>query len=122
MGKIKDFYQLDAWKESRKLVVMVYKETESFPKEERYGTTGQLRRAVISITANIAEGFGRYHYADKIRFYHQARGSAKEVQNFVLLGKDLGYLRENVASDLWQQTKAVEKLINGLIRATEAQK
>lgn len=122
MEKITDFCQLDAWKESHKLVLMIYKETKSFPKEERYSLTDQLRRAASSITANIAEGFGRYHYADKIRFYYQARGSTKEVQNFILLAKDLGYFKENILKTLWQQTKMGERLINGLIRSIEKQK
>jgi len=81
MTKINDFYQLDTWKEGHKLALLIYKETKSFPKEEKCGATNQLRRAASSITANIAEGFGRYHYADKIRFYHQARGSVKEAKN-----------------------------------------
>jgi len=122
MTKISDFYQLDAWKEGHKLALLIYKETKSFPKEERYGVTDQLRRAVSSITANIAEGFGRYHYADKIRFYYQARGSVKEVQNFIFLAKDLGYLIEDIAKKIWLQSQRSEKLINGLIRSVEKQK
>ena len=81
MVKIDNFYQLDAWREAHKLVLLVYKETESFPKREKFGVIDQLRRAASSVTANVAEGFGRFHYADKIRFYFQARGSVKEVQN-----------------------------------------
>jgi len=122
MTKISDFYQLDAWKEGHKLALLIYKETKSFPKEERYGVTDQLRRAVSSITANIAEGFGRYHYADKIRFYYQARGSVKEVQNFIFLAKDLCYLIEDIAKKIWLQSQRSEKLINGLIRSVEKQK
>jgi len=122
MTKISDFYQLDAWKEGHKLALLIYKETKSFPKEEKYGVTDQLRRAVSSITANITEGFGRYHYADKIRFYYQARGSVKEVQNFIFLAKDLGYLIEDIAKKIWLQSQRSEKLINGLIRSVEKQK
>lgn len=122
MGKIKDFYQLDAWKENHKLTLMIYKETKSFPKEEKYGITDQLRRAASSITANIAEGFGRYHYGDKIRFYYQARGSLKEVQNFLFLAKDLEYLDEEVTKTLYQQAKKGERLINGLVRSAEKQR
>ena len=122
MEKIKDFYQLNTWKEAHKLVLDIYKETKSFPKEEKYGLIDQIRRAGASITANIAEGFGRYHFADKIRFYHLARGSVKETQNFILLAQDLNYLTKDVAATIWKQTKGVEKLINGLIRATDKQK
>ena len=67
--EIKNFYDLDAWKQAHILVVEVYRITENFPKEELYGIVSQLRRAVSSITANIAEGFARYHFKDKIRFY-----------------------------------------------------
>lgn len=122
MSKIADFYHLNAWKENHKLAVKVYKVTKKFPKEEKYGLTNQIRKAVSSITANIAEGFGRYHFADKVRFYHQARGSVKEVQNFLYLAKDLGYLEEKEAKKLWIQSKKGEKLINGLISSIKKQK
>ena len=83
MTTITDFYQLKAWQENHQLVLSIYKITKTFPNEEKYGIIDQLRRASSSITANIAEGFGRFHYADKIRFYLQARGSLKEVENFI---------------------------------------
>jgi four helix bundle protein len=81
-NRIKNFYDLDAWKKTHKLVLEIYQITKDFPKDEAYGIIGQLRRAASSITANIAEGFSRYHFKDKIRFYYQARGSIAEVQNF----------------------------------------
>lgn len=114
---IRDFYDLDCWKESHKLVLEIYKLTATFPKEERYGVSDQLRRAASSITANIAEGFGRYHFADKIRFYYQARGSVKEVESFLLLAKDLGYVGEEKVNELWVTAENSGKLINGLIRS-----
>jgi len=119
---ISDFYDLDVWKQGHKLVLMVYKILKTFPKEEKFGVCDQLRRASSSITANIAEGYGRYHFTDKIRFFIQARGSVKEVQNFILLSKDLQYITDSVAKDIWGQTKSVEKLINGLIKSTENHK
>lgn len=122
MRKISDFYHLNAWKESHKLVLMVYKLTEEFPKEERYGLTSQIRRAAVSITANIAEGFGRYHFADKVRFYLQARGSVKEVQSFIYLAKDLDYFEDSITKKLWKQSKRSEQLLNGLINSTKKQK
>ena len=91
-NSIKNFYDLEAWKKGHALVLSIYKITESFPKEETYGIISQLRRASSSITANIAEGFARYHFRDKIRFYHNARGSVAEVQNFLLLAKDLKFI------------------------------
>lgn len=122
MEKITDFYQLDAWKENHQLVLMIYKVTKEFPKEERFGVIDQLRRAASSITANIAEGFGRFHYADKIRFYLQARGSIKEVQNFIYLAQDLKYLTKESAKKIWQQAKKGERLLNGLIKSANKQK
>lgn len=116
---ITDFYDLDAWKESHKLVLMVYKMIVNFPKEERYGIVDQLRRAVTSISANIAEGFGRYSYKDRNHFNYQARGSVKEVQDFLLISKDLKLIDKIHFDEIWIQVKKTEMLINGLIRATD---
>jgi len=120
--RIKDFYELDAWKKSHNFVLEVYNITKKFPKEELYGITSQLRRAAFSITANIAEGFSRYHYNDKIRFYHNARGSVSEIQNFLFLSKDLSFLIESDFNRLFDSTEDINKLINGLIRSIEKQK
>ncbi|MBT3538910.1 four helix bundle protein, partial [Candidatus Parcubacteria bacterium] len=81
----------------------------------------QLRRASSSITANIAEGFSRYHFKDKIRFYYHSRGSLAEVQNFLLLSKDLSYIDNKLSEELFRKTIDVAKLVNGLIRSTESQ-
>ncbi|MEW6408249.1 MAG: four helix bundle protein [Patescibacteria group bacterium] len=72
--KIKSFTDLNAWKEGHKLVLMVYDVTKSFPKEEQFGLSIQLRRAVISFTSNIAEGFSRNSYKEKLQFYSMALG------------------------------------------------
>lgn len=119
--KIKSFYDLDTWKEAHQLTLLLYKLTKEFPSQEKYGLTNQIRRAVTSIGANIAEGFGRYHFADKVRFYHQARGSLKEIQNFILLTKDLNYLEEKACQEAWEKSNKIEKLINGLIRSAGKQ-
>lgn len=110
MDEIKDFYQLKAWSESHKLVLMIYKETKHFPMQERYGIIDQMQRSVTSITANIAEGYGRYHYPDKIRFYHQARGSLKEVQNFIIVAKDLDYLEKKLSEKYLESFKILRKI------------
>lgn len=117
---IKYFTDLDAWKVNHKLVLEIYKITRSFPKEEKYGVIDQLRRAASSITANIAEGWGRFHYGDRVKFYHQARGSSCEVQNYLILSKDLAYIKEEEFKKL--KTLAFEgyKVINGLIRSVES--
>lgn len=120
--KLVDFYDLEAWKEGHKLALLVYGLVGKLPSDERYGLSDQLRRASSSVTANIAEGFGRFHFNDKIHFFYLSRGSVKEVQSFLLLGRDLKYLSETDVNIAWTQSKSAEKLINGLIRSTERQK
>lgn len=71
--EIKDFTDLNAWKEGHKFVLGIYELTNNFPKDERFGLISQLRRAAVSITSNIAEGFSRYYFKDKVRFYYIAR-------------------------------------------------
>lgn len=121
-NKIQNFYDLDVWKNAHELTLEIYKITKTFPKEELYGIISQLRRSTFSITANIAEGFARYHFKDKIKFYHQARGSIAEVQNFLLLAKDLDYIDLETCRVLGEKSKKVMQLINGLIRSIENQK
>ncbi len=83
--EVKDFDNLEAWQKAHRFALEVYKLTKGFPKEEQFGIVSQLRRAAASISANIAEGFARYHFRDKARFYYQSRGSIAEVENFFLL-------------------------------------
>jgi four helix bundle protein len=116
---IDHFTKLEAWQISHELVLAVYMVLKKFPKEERFGIIDQLRRAVSSITANIAEGWGRYHFADRIKFYYQARGSCSEVQNFLILSKDLGYLDKSEFDKLNVMCDRCFKIISGLIRAID---
>lgn len=90
--KVKHFTDLYAWKEAHKLVLLVYKMTENFPVKERFGLINQLCHAAVSITSNIAAGFGRGTQNDKMHFYTIAKGSLYETQNQVYIGKDLKYL------------------------------
>lgn len=114
---IRDFRDLEAWKESHFLALNIYKITLNFPPEERFGITNQIRRAATSISANIAEGFSRYHFKDKKKFYYQARGSLAETRSFLLLAKDLGYLENDLFRKLDKQAVKTRQLINGLIRS-----
>jgi four helix bundle protein len=120
--EIKNFYNLDAWVRSHRFVLEIYNLTKTFPQEELYGVTSQLRRAAASIAANIAEGFNRYHFNDKIRFYYNARGSISEAQNFLFLAKDLGFFPVDKFKGLFNDSEEINKLINGLIRSIENQK
>lgn len=120
-NKIKNFYQLDSWKVSHQIVLQVYKITNNFPTSESFGIISQMRRAASSITANIAEGFERYHFKDKIRFYYQARGSVAELQNFLILSRDLGLINNDMCGKLGESANKARQLINGLIRSANNQ-
>jgi len=118
IGQIKEFTDLEAWKEAHKLVLLVYMTTKKFPPDELFGLVSQLRRASISITSNIAEGFSRYHYADRIRFYYMARGSLSEVQNQLLASRDLQYIPNLEYENFKKNIDHVFALLNGLIQST----
>jgi len=113
-NKIKSFTDLVAWREGHKLVLMVYKETKSFPREEIFGLTNQMRRCAISITSNIAEGFSRSTTKDKVNFYYIAYGSLTELQNQLVIARDLKLINLNNFKNIANQTIIVAKLINGL--------
>ncbi len=116
---IKTFNDLYSWKEAHKLALSVYKTTDGFPTKEIYSLTNQIRRAVISITSNIAEGFSRNSMKEKIQFYSIALGSTTEVQSQIFLSRDLGYIDEETFISIYNQTIIVHKLINGLIRSSK---
>lgn len=115
MGKIKSFTDLKAWQEGHKLVIMIYKVTKKFPKEEIFGLISQMQRAAVSITSNIAEGFGRQTYKEKVHFYYQAHGSLTELKNQILIAKDIGYLLKEDFDELVYQINIAHKLLQGLI-------
>ncbi len=119
-GRIQSFTDLNVWKEGHKLVIMVYKLTREFPKEETYSLTDQMRRAVSSITANIAEGFGRQTYKDKLQFYYVAQGSLTELKNFILISRDVEYLDTRTFDLLVNQANATHQLLQGFIQKTKS--
>src|SRR5437667_4861879 len=93
-GLVKGFKELKVWQKAHEMTVAVYGITRTFPREELYGLTSQLRRSASSIGANIAEGCGRRSDGEMARFLQIARGSASEIEYHVLLARDLRYLRE----------------------------
>lgn len=117
--KIKSFTDLITWQEAHKLVIIIYKLTKNFPNEELFGLIGQMRRAVVSVSSNIAEGFSRGTYKEKIRFYRIAQASLTELQNQLLISRDMKYLDKNRFNKVADQTVTVIKLINGLIRSSK---
>lgn len=114
--KIKPFTDLDAWKEGHKLVLAIYKLTDRFPRKEIYTLAVQMRKAAVSITSNIAEGFSRRSYKEKIQFYSMAQGSLTELQNQLMVARDVGYIPQGQFAEIFRQTVRVQKVINGLIR------
>lgn len=113
--KIQSFTDLNAWKEGPKLVLMIYKSTKKFPSEERFALVDQMRRAVISITSNIAEGFSRKSFKEKLQFYSMALGSITELQNQLFASRDIGYMAQNEFAEIMGQSVVVHKITNGLI-------
>lgn len=98
-------------------MINTYKVTEEFPGRETYSLVDQMRRAAISITSNIAEGFNRHSNKEKIQFYYLALGSLTELQNQLLVAKDVGYLPKEKFETLAQQTVELTKILNGLIKS-----
>lgn len=109
---IKSFEDLTVWQESQSFAVEVYKVTKQFPKDEIFAMTSQLRRAVSSVSANIAEGFGRASVNDKLHFYTMAYGSLLEVKNFLYLAEKLGYIDKSELDKLIIHIVSCQKLIN----------
>ena len=119
--KIDNFYDLEAWECAHQLTLRIYEITRNFPHDELYGIISQLRRAATSVTANIAEGFSRYHFKDKINFYYHARGSVSEVESFFFVARDLHYIRPDQFAEICQLAISVRRLINGLIKSIDKQ-
>jgi four helix bundle protein len=115
--KIRNFKDLRAWQEAHELVLLVYKLTKTFPKSETFILVSQILRAVISVSSNIAEGFSRQGLKEKIQFYFMASASLTEVENQILISKDVGYLSEEQFIGVSNQILLVQKLISGLIKS-----
>jgi len=107
------------WQKARVLVKRIYSITSSFPCEEKFGLIDQIRRAVVSIMANVAEGFSRYRIAETVMFYRTARGSLSEVKNHLYIALDLGYINSTEFKKLVETIDEIGKMLNGLINSTE---
>lgn len=116
---IRSFTDLNAWKEGHKLVLMIYNVAKLFPKEEMFGLISQMRRCAVSITSNIAEGFSRQSYKEKVQFYSVAQGSVTELQNQLLVARDVGFLGKEKFQEIALQSVTVHKIINGLIKSSK---
>jgi len=117
-GVVKGFEDLEVWQLGKQLVVLVYKLTESFPSTERYNLTGQIRRAAISVPGNIAEGYGRYHYLDKVKFYLNARGSLSETKSHLPITSELGFVSAEALKPAVELIVLLSVKLNNLVTTT----
>ncbi len=116
---IQTYRDLVVWQKSMDLVVESYHLSKLFPRDEQFGLTSQLRRAVVSVPANIAEGHGRLHRADFVRYLSIARGSLTEAETHLGVARRLGYLSEDRINEVWALFQEVGRLLSGLIRSLE---
>lgn len=117
---MKDFRDLIVWYKGDNLTIKIYSLTKNFPKEEMYGLTSQLRRAVSSIPINISEGCGRGSNADFARFLQMSMGSASEVEYLLLLANELGYINNSI-DILMSDIQEIKKMLASLISKTKTE-
>lgn len=113
MEKTRTFKELIVWQKSHKLVLEIYRTTKVYPKEEVYALTSQIRRASVSLAANISEGYKKKTKASKLNFLNISEGSLEEVKYYILLSKDLEYISEKEYNYLENMCNEVGRLING---------
>lgn len=116
MSEIKTYRDLLIWQKSMALVSEVYKLTKSFPNEEMFGLSAQLRKASVSVPSNIAEGYGRNSTKDYVRFLHIAIGSLYEIQTQIEIAFELKYLPSEDFTRLDKLMKEIERMISSLLR------
>jgi len=113
--KAEEFEDLDVWQKAHDLVLETYKITKLFPNDEKFGLVSRMRRAAVSIAANIAEGFKKRGIKDKSNFYNIAQGPAEELRYYLILAKDLEYISTNQHS--MREIEPVGKMLNCLMRS-----
>jgi four helix bundle protein len=115
-GPIKHFKDIEAWKLARELRVKAYSVIKQLPSEEKYDLASQIRRAAISCTANIAEGYGRFHYQENIQFCRISRGSMYEIQDHLITCIDNEYITTEIYESIWDLSMNAIKTLDGYIR------
>lgn len=118
MMKIKSFRDLEVWRLSSRLSKQIGELIKTFPRSEEYKLTSDLHRAARSIPANISEGFGRFHFSEKLQFYNIARGSTTEVQNHIDEAYNAEYIKEEKKEYFHTKYHVVEVKLNNLIQST----
>jgi len=118
----KRFEDLEVWKMAREFRKGIYELSDKFPKKELYGLTSQITRAASSITANIAEGYGRYHWQENIQSCRITRGSINEVLDHLYTALDCGYITQKKFDEQYRKGRQLEQLVNGYIRYLKKRK
>ncbi|SDL88855.1 four helix bundle protein [Daejeonella rubra] len=116
MSAYQKYTELDVWKHARALASYTYELTSTYPKSEQFGIVSQIRRCVVSVPSNIAEGCGRQHKKETIQFLTIARGSLYELETQLYISKDLSYITEDQLSICLNKIENLGKLLNGFIR------
>lgn len=116
MGQAVNFQELEVWQKAHQLVLAVYRVTKTFPADEKYWLVTQMRRAAVSVPANIAEGFKRRGQADKMRFYNTSETSLEELKYYFILSRDLEYITdtEQLIADAETVSRMLYRLIEGI--------
>lgn len=123
MSDIKTFEDLDCWKKARRLRIKISELVKTFPNDEKFGLTSQIVRAVRSVTHDIAEGYGRFHFRENAQFCRTSRGSLYEVLDQVIVANEEGYISENmlneIRKDIFENIKILNGYINYLVKSAE---
>jgi len=115
--KIEKFEDLEVWRKAHRLVIEIYNVTKKFPSEEKFGLVSEMRRAAISIAANIAEGFKRRTPKDKSNFYNISQGSLEELKYYLTLSIDLGYIQS--VSEMQNLSESIGRMLYGLVKSIQ---
>lgn len=116
---VRNFQDLIVWQKAHELMIKVYEHIGLLPESEKYNRKSQLTRSVSSISANVAEGYGRFHFQENIQFCRQARGSLTETMSHVMAARDLGQLPLETCDDLLKSCEEVYRLLNAYILSTQ---
>ena len=117
---LKSFKDMSAWQIAMSIAEEIHEQTGNLPRSEDYGFTSQIRRSALSISANIAEGYGRQHVLDKINFYYNARGSLTETQSHLVYATRVGYINSDISSRLDDQLSSLYHELNKIIGSLKA--
>jgi len=119
---IKDFTDLEVWKRCNDIKINIYNIVKTLPEDEKYGLVSQMRRASISITANIAEGYGRFHFQENIQFFRQTRGSLYELKDHIRSCFQFKYINKDMTDTTLSKIETAVKIVNGYIRMLKRSK